>query len=55
MNKNRDAQRSVLKKTEDFVRASLEKSSKKKPSETTVRAVAKKVVKAMPARVLEHV
>ena len=54
MNNKRNAQRSVLKETEAFVRTSLEKSLKKKPSETTVRAVAKKVVKAMPQRVLEH-
>ncbi len=54
MNKNRNAQRSVLEKTEAFVRTSLEKSLKKKPSETTVRAVTKKVVKAMPQRALEH-
>ena len=53
MDKKR-AQRAVLEKTEAFVRTSLEKSLKKKPSETTVRAVAKKVVKAMPQLVLEH-
>jgi hypothetical protein len=54
MKKSQSAQRSVLEKTEAFVREALEQSSKKKPSKTTVRAVAKKVVKAIPAHALEH-
>ncbi|WP_155795159.1 hypothetical protein [Bradyrhizobium japonicum] len=53
MTKKQAAQRVVLERTEAFVRSALEKSSKRKPSETKVRAVAKKVVKAMPQRVLE--
>jgi hypothetical protein len=54
MRKSQNAHRAVLERTEAFVREALEKSSKKKPSETKVRAVAKKVVKAMPQRILEH-
>lgn len=54
MKKNQNAHRAVLEKTEAFVRDALQQSSKKKPSETTVRAVAKKIVKAMPQQALEH-
>ena len=54
MNNKHNAQQAALKETEAFVRTSLEKSLKKKPSESTVRAVARKVAKAIPPRVLEH-
>jgi hypothetical protein len=38
-------------KAEAFVREALSKSSKKPPSERTVRSVAKKVAKALPQHV----
>jgi len=37
-----------MKETEAFVREALSQLSKKRPSETKVRAVARKVVKAIP-------
>jgi hypothetical protein len=53
MRKNQSAQSAVLKRTEAYVRDALE-TSKKKPSQATIKAVAKKIVKAMPQHVLEH-
>lgn len=51
MKKKRSKQGSTIKETESFVREALMKISKKQPSESTVRAVAKKVAKALPQRV----
>jgi hypothetical protein len=38
----------AMKRTEEFVRRALAAASRKAPKETTVRAVAKKVAKALP-------
>jgi hypothetical protein len=43
-----EQQQSAMRKTEAFVREALTKASKRKPAETTVRAVAKKVARALP-------
>jgi hypothetical protein len=51
MKKRGSKQRSAIKETESFVREALTKISKKQPSESTVRAVAKKVARVLPQRV----
>ena len=48
MPKRSSEKRSILDKTEAFVREALSKTSKKPPSEKVVRSVAKKVAKALP-------
>jgi hypothetical protein len=48
MPKKKSDKQFAMKRTEDFVRRALAAASRKAPKETTVRAVAKKVVKALP-------